>query len=65
MPVEMKMDGFSESTEILLYPIYIYDNPIYIYVYMLPKQGYWISKSFTIIYLKIESYIQLKTHTHM
>ena len=38
---------------------------IYIYVYMLPKQGYWISKSFTIIYLKIESYIQLKTHTHM
>ena len=30
---------------------------------MLLKQGYWISKSFTItIYLKIESYIQLKTH---
>ena len=28
---------------------------------MLLKQGYWISKSFTIIvYLKIESYIQLK-----
>ena len=38
--------------------IYIY---IYIYIYMLLKQGYWISKSFTIItYLKIESYIQLK-----
>ena len=31
---------------------------------MLPKQGYWISKSFTlIIYLEIESYIQLKTKT--
>ena len=30
---------------------------------MLPKQGYWISKSFTIIiYLKIKSYIQLKIH---
>ena len=30
---------------------------------MLLKQGYWISKSFTIIvYLKIESYIQLKFH---
>ena len=30
---------------------------------MLLKQGYWISKSFTIIiYLKIESYIQLKIH---
>ena len=28
---------------------------------MLVKQGYWISKSFTLImYLKIESYMQLK-----
>ena len=34
---------------------------IYIYIYMLLKQGYWISKSFTIIInLKIESYIQLQ-----
>ena len=30
---------------------------------MLPKQGYIISKSFTIIiYLKIKSYIQLRIH---
>ena len=41
--------------------IYIYILYIYIYIYMLLKQGYWISKSFTIIiYLKIESYIQLQ-----
>ena len=31
--------------------------------YILLKQRYWISKSFTIIiYLKIESYIELKIH---
>ena len=31
--------------------------------YMLLNQGYWISKSFTIIiYFKIEIYIQLKIH---
>ena len=30
---------------------------------ILLKQGYWISKSFTIIiYLKIKSYVQLKIH---
>ena len=41
--------------------IYIYIYILYIYIYMLLKQGYWISKSFTIIiYLKIESYIQLQ-----
>ena len=41
--------------------IYIYLIYIYIYIYMLLKQGYWISKSFTIIInLKIESYIQLQ-----
>ena len=29
---------------------------------MLLEEGYWISTSFTIIYLKTESYIQLKTY---
>ena len=41
----------------------IHSSYTYIYILMLLKQGYWISKSFTIIiYLKIESYIQLKVH---
>ena len=36
---------------------------ICIFTYTLLKQGHWISKSFAIIiYLKIESYIQLKIH---
>ena len=50
----------SKYIYIYIYILYIYIY-IYIYTYMLLKQGYWISKSFTIIiYLKIESYIQLQ-----
>ena len=58
--IKTNVNENKDSKYIYIY-IYIYIYYIYIYTYMLLKQGYWISKSFTIIiYLKIETYIQLQ-----